>query len=105
MEASVPGRNGGRLLPGGKHGHKGGSGRPPEWFKELCRDMVSSPKARAAVKAILADPKHPHFAAMWKAVSDRGYGKPEQPINHGAQAGTAMTFTMNLGSATVTDDR
>jgi hypothetical protein len=99
---TVPGKNGGRLRVGNP-GNKGG-GRQPEWFKELCRDMIASPKARKSVTLILANPDHPHFASMWKAVSDRGYGKPEQPINHGAQAGTAMTFTMNLGAATVHDD-
>jgi hypothetical protein len=80
VQTTVPGRNGGRLLAGGKVGHKGAGGRPPEWFKELCRDMIASPKARKAVTAILGDPDHPHFASMWKAVSERGYGKPEQKI-------------------------
>jgi hypothetical protein len=74
----IPGKNGGRLRNGGTN--KGGPGRPPEWFKDLCREMIASPKARAAVKAILGNPDHPHFASMWKAVSERGYGKPEQKI-------------------------
>jgi hypothetical protein len=84
VEITVPRRNGGRLLKaGGKPGrHKGGAGRPPEWFKEICRDMVTSPKARAAAKAILEDSAHPQFSAMWKAVSERGYGKLEQTIEH-----------------------
>lgn len=37
MEATVPGRNGGRLLPGGKPGHKttGAGGRKPDKLREL----------------------------------------------------------------------
>lgn len=78
VENFAPGKNGGRLRVGNP-GNKGG-GRQPEWFKELCRAMVSSPKARAAAKAILEDASHPQFASMWKAVSERGYGKLDQAI-------------------------
>ncbi len=100
--ATVPARNGGRLLPGGKKGNKGG-GRPPEEFKELCREFVSSAPARRSVKTILADDKHPHFASLWKYLADRGYGKAEQPITHGAAGGAAMSFTLNLGEASIHD--
>lgn len=81
VETSVPGKNGGRLLAGGKKGHKGGSGRPPEWFKAFCCQMITSPKARAAAKAVLENPNHTHYASMWKAVSERGYGKPEAKVD------------------------
>jgi hypothetical protein len=100
---TVHGRNGGRLLAGGKKGHKGGGGRPPEEFRELCREMVSSPAALKGVKAILADTKHPHYVSLYKYLADRGYGKPEQPISHGTQDGGAMSFTLNLGDAAIRD--
>ena len=69
--------------PGNTGGKKGRSGRKPSWLREFCDDLLASPKTKAAVRAILADDKHPAFAAMWKAVSDRAHGKAEQQINHG----------------------
>jgi hypothetical protein len=95
------GRNGNRLKRGNP-GNKGG-GRPPEEFRETCRHLVSSPAALQSVMAILADTKHPHFAALYKYLADRGYGKPEQPISHGTQDGGAMSFTLNLGEAAIRD--
>ena len=74
-----PGKNGGRLRRGNP-GNKGG-GRLPDEYKAMCRAMVSSPKAQKAVEAILSNPDHPHFASMWKAVTERGYGKLEQKID------------------------
>lgn len=37
VKNSVPGRNGGRLLPGGKKGNRGGSGRPPDKIRAALR--------------------------------------------------------------------
>lgn len=98
--------NGAPLIPGNpgnSGGKKGRSGRTPEWFKEFCRDMISSPKARAAAKTVVENPGHPHYASMWKALSERGYGKPDQNLNHGVQGGGqgTMTFSLNLGAAAI----
>ena len=65
------------------HGVKGRSGRKPNWLREFCDDLLASPKCKQQVKEILNDKSHPAFATMWKAVSDRAHGKPEQPIEHG----------------------
>jgi hypothetical protein len=64
------------------HGVKGRSGRKPNWLREFCDDLLASPKTKAQVRDILADKSHPAFATMWKAVSDRAHGKPEQPLEH-----------------------
>ncbi len=56
------------------------AGRTPEKFKEFCRELLASKDADAAVDAIMKDKSHPAYAAMWKAVSDRGYGKPTQAV-------------------------
>jgi hypothetical protein len=79
---TVAGRNGGRLLAGGKPGNKGGTGRPPNWLREFCDSLLASPKCKAAVRAILSDANHPAFATMWKAAGDRAHGKAEQPLQH-----------------------
>ena len=58
------------------------AGRPPDKHREWCQAMISKPSCEKAVKAVLADPKHPAFAAMWRAVSERGYGKAVQPMSN-----------------------
>lgn len=37
-------RKSANLLPGGVKGNKGGTGRPPDWLKEKCRDLVDRKK-------------------------------------------------------------
>ena len=66
------------------HGVKG-KGRPPNWLREFCDDLLADPKCKAQVKAILQDKAHPAFAQMWKAVSERAHGKPEQQVEHAGE--------------------
>ncbi len=73
----------GARVPGQGRGPKKGApnaGRPPDKFRDFCRELLATKDADAAVKAILNDESHPAYAAMWKAVSDRGYGKPTQAV-------------------------
>ena len=63
------------------HGVKGKSGRKPEVFKAMCAQLVSSAKAKASIRAILADHKHPHFAAIYKHLSEQAFGKATQPVS------------------------
>src|SRR5688500_455232 len=58
------------------------AGRPPDEFKEMCRRLLADPRAERAVAEILCDKNHPAFATMWRAVSDRAYGRPTQPLEH-----------------------
>ena len=55
VETSVPGRNGGRLLPGGKKGHKGGGGRPTHAIRQRCADGFD--RHIETAEAILRDKK------------------------------------------------
>lgn len=57
------------------------AGRPRNEHLAWCRQMVSDPKCEAAVQAVLANQKHPAFATMWKAVAERGYGKPREELD------------------------
>jgi hypothetical protein len=69
-----PGKYGGALLRGGKPGP-----RKPGLRYEL-RRLLTSPACLAAVRRVLEDPDHPHFAALWRTACDRGWGRPEQAI-------------------------
>jgi hypothetical protein len=72
------GRNG-NPLNRGNPGNRGG-GRTPDEAKELCRKLWSSPAAMKSVREILKNPKHPHFASVWKTLGERGYGKADQTV-------------------------
>ena len=63
------------------HGVKGRSGRPPNWLRDFCDDLLADPKCKAAVRKILGNPNHPAFSAMWKTVGERAHGKPEQKVD------------------------
>lgn len=79
--AFIPGKNGGRLLPGGKPGNKGG-GRTPDEFKALCRALATRDATVAAVTAILSDPTHQHYMSALKWAAEHGYGKPKETVEH-----------------------
>lgn len=97
--AKIPQPHGGALNAGGTPGNKGGTGRPPNEHIEYCRELLSDPACEAEAKAVLTDRFHGAFAAMWKAVAERGYGKAAQP--HTGEGGTgpithAVTVTRRL---------
>lgn len=89
----VPQPNGkGALYAGGVPGNAGGTGRPPNWLRDWCDDLLARPKTQRAVEAILDDKKHPAFAAMWKAVGERAKGKPHQSLEVSGKGGTPLTI-------------
>ncbi len=74
----VPQRHGGALRRGGTN--KGGTGRPPDAFREMCRRLGSRESTIEAVEEILDDHDHPQFMSALKWVTEYGYGKAVQPI-------------------------
>src|SRR5687767_1252362 len=56
------------------------AGRPPNWLRDRCDEWLSASECQAQIKEILADKNHPAFATMWKAISDRAYGRPTERI-------------------------
>lgn len=79
----------GRPFPKGKRDPRQGrgpkkgapnAGRPRLEHVAWCQAQVSDPKCEKAVALVLRNPKHPAFSTMWRAVTDRGYGKAAQPI-------------------------
>lgn len=77
----IPQPHGGALLSGGVPGNKGGTGRPPNWLKDWCDDLLANPEAKKQVEAILKDRDHSAYASMWKAVADRAHGKPRESVD------------------------
>lgn len=88
----VPQPHGGALRRGGTN--KGGSGRPPDAFREFCRRMASGGKNRMRqLREVLADKNHPHFMAARRYVTEYGYGKPIQPVELGLEDTLAALLT------------
>jgi hypothetical protein len=86
IKTAKPSPRSGVALPLGAHpgntgGKKGRSGRPPNWLKDFCDDMLADPKCQSAVRTILRNPDHSAFATMWKAAGDRAHGKPDQKVD------------------------
>ena len=84
--SSAPGKpfKKGRDSRRGKGPEKGApnAGRPPNWLRDWCDDLLANPKAKKAVEEILNDSDHSAFASMWKAIADRAHGKPPQSVTH-----------------------
>lgn len=69
----------------GKGPEKGApnAGRPPDKFKELCRELATGEKTVAQIRLILKNKKDPQFMAALRWASEHGYGKPAQPVDLG----------------------
>jgi hypothetical protein len=78
----VPQPNGGALKAGGTPGNRGGTGRPPNAFKDFMRRVSDSPEAREHFeRVILLGPYGKDGSDFWEAfklAAAYGYGKPEQ---------------------------
>lgn len=99
--AKVPQPHGGALLTGGVPGNKGGTGRPPEWLREWCDDLLASKEAKAQVEAILKDNGHPAYATMWRAVADRAAGKPKERVEHTGEVKHEHRGTLRWGAVEI----
>src|SRR3954466_5133788 len=77
MEPTVPGRNGGRLLPGGVPGNRGGKGAVPRRLRTLCRDGWEQGIPRmVSIAAGDADGVSPGESVnAWKALGAFGVGE------------------------------
>jgi hypothetical protein len=73
----------GKLLTGGKPGHKGGSGRTPDEFKRWMQQFANSREAEQGIKDILLEgKKSPLFLGALRHVTEHGYGKPKESVDH-----------------------
>lgn len=102
--AKVPQAHGGALNAGGTPGNAGG-GRPPNWLRDFCDDLLASEACKKQVEEILADKEHPAFATMWKAAGDRAKGKPAQSIDVTSNGKTLEQLVVASWDLTVTLER
>lgn len=59
------------------------AGRPPDEWKARLRAMASRDEVLAHVETVLMDgPAHPFFDRALQYVTDHGYGRATQPIEH-----------------------
>ena len=56
-----------------------------ERFREWCREVIGEKGTLGGIEALMKAPNHPHYAKMWQALTERGYGRPEQKIAHGGK--------------------
>lgn len=82
--AKKAGRKAGTFQPGDSRINRTipGPGRPPDVFKQLCRDLASGALTIQAVTGILSDASHPQFMAALKWATEHGYGKPKESVEH-----------------------
>ena len=76
----VPQSHGGALLSGGVPGHKGGSGRPPNAFKDFLARLRADPDAHAALEAAATNAGSKNFKAAWDVVTDYDDDKPAKKV-------------------------
>ena len=96
IPALVPRPDGrGALRAGGTPGNAGGTGRPPDAWKALCRDLASSDAVVKKAKEVVEDPQHPAWLGAWKFLAEQGYGKPKESVEH---SGTVDLVGLLAGS-------
>lgn len=87
----------------GTGGKRKGAGRKPDWFKEKCRKIATSDKVLKFLQSVVEGepieekrtllPSGQTIKVMesasvdarvkaWNALMDRGFGKPEQELQH-----------------------
>jgi len=74
------------LIPGKGRGPAKGApnaGRPPDEWRERLRAMASRDEVLEHVNNVLtAGPEHPYFDRALQYVTDHGYGRPKQELEH-----------------------
>ncbi len=73
--AFIPGKNGGKLLAGGKPGNKGG-GRTTNSLKAFLAELRGNPNAHAALQRAALDDTSRNFGNTWRLAADYDEEKP-----------------------------
>ena len=81
----VPQPHGGALRRGSEKGNTPGSGRPRDEWKAALAAMASSDDTLAHVRAVLADPLHPHWFRALEFAAERGFGKEVAPVEQSGE--------------------
>lgn len=89
-----PGPRGGMLRVGSLPGNTPGSGRPPDEFKAAMRALATYAEQAGYVRDVLMDKDHPQWLGALKFVTEHGYGKPTQPMEHTGKDGGPIQLTV-----------
>jgi predicted N-acetyltransferase YhbS len=79
VPAKRPQPHGGALNVGNP-GNKGGTGRPRNEHRAFVRQLLADPKADKALRRVLTDDTHRHYAAVLKAVTEFAYKPPPATV-------------------------
>lgn len=90
-----PGPRGGMLRVGSLPGNTPGTGRPPDEFKAAMRALASYAEQAGYVRDVLADKDHPQWLGALKYVTEHGYGKPTQTLEHTGKDGGPVRLTVS----------
>ncbi len=66
--------------PGNTGGKKGRSGRKPNAFKELCREILDDEETREALRAAAKSPSAPGYGGIIKMLASYAEGVPAQKV-------------------------
>jgi hypothetical protein len=94
-------KHGGGKLRTGNPGNKGGPGRPPKEFKEMCRRLVGSEAMEGTFTRVLKKPTHPAWTPTVKLLTEHGYGAPDRTVK--VSGGAAPIGVYDLSKATDED--
>lgn len=91
-----PGRGGNRLRFGpGIGGKPGRSGRKPDEFKRRMAALATFAEKEGHLATVLRNPDHPHFMSAVRFVTEYGYGKVPQAVEHSGKVGGRFTFVIS----------
>jgi hypothetical protein len=82
----------------GNPGNKGG-GRPPNWLKDWCDELLAKPDSKKQVEEILANKDHAAFATMWAKVAERAHGKAKESVEISGPDGGPLAMTVTFVAA------
>lgn len=66
------------------------AGRPPDAFKEMCRQIASRGARALLAKQVMTDPTHEAFSSALKWATDHGYGKAPQSVELTGKGGRPL---------------
>ena len=97
VKNSVPGRNGGTLLPGGKPGNRGGrkgrSGRTPDQFKKRMAELLDIAEVETyLLRCLRGEEGSKAFVAAVKYATERAYDKPGTSVTVKGDESQPITF-------------
>ena len=97
----IPQPHGGALLAGGTPGQTPGTGRPPDAWKALCRELASREEMLKTAREVLADKAHPAWLGAWKFLAEQGYGKAPQSVDLTTDGKSLAPQVIVIGGVTV----